>query len=266
MSWTNVIGRVAFTNCDPLFHGLPSKWTILSAPPAWLTGHVLRRDCLTAPIPAADYAKHQDELMLLPNLGIVAMGAVGSVILFGSRDITDMRDIALPSDSSTSKVLLRWLLEHKGLDPKCIETGPDLDSMLSTCDGALLIGDRALNAAEKYPELVCLDLGGEWTKVTKLPMVFGVFACRKDAPIDKLSAIHADLLQNYEEFNTIPSKKSLVIEQSSSSTGIDKIRMQHYFDNEVRNTLDKESHKGLSKFLKEVCQISEEPTWANLDI
>ena len=227
---------------------------------------MLRRDCLTAPIPAADYAKHQDELMLLPNLGIVAMGAVGSVILFGSRDLTDMRDIALPSDSSTSKVLLRWLLEHKGLDPKCIETGPDLDSMLATCDGALLIGDRALNAAENYPELVCLDLGGEWTKVTKLPMVFGVFACRKDAPISQISAIHADLLQNYEEFNTIPTKKSLVIEQSSSSTGIDKIRMQHYFDNEVRNTLDEESHKGLSKFLKEVCQISEEPTWANLEI
>ena len=194
------------------------------------------------------------------------MGAVGSVILFGSRDLTDMRDIALPSDSSTSKVLLRWLLEHKGLDPKCIETGPDLDSMLATCDGALLIGDRALNAAENYPELVCLDLGGEWTKVTKLPMVFGVFACRKDAPISQISAIHADLLQNYEEFNTIPTKKSLVIEQSSSSTGIDKIRMQHYFDNEVRNTLDEESHKGLSKFLKEVCQISEEPTWANLEI
>ena len=108
MSWTNVIGRVAFTNCDPLFHDLDSRWLILSAPPAWLTGHVLRKDCLTAPIPAADYAKHQDELMLLPNLGIVAMGAVGSVILFGSRDLNDMRDIALPSDSSTSKVLLQW--------------------------------------------------------------------------------------------------------------------------------------------------------------
>ncbi len=266
MSWTNVIGRVAFTNCDPLFHDLNFRWSILSAPPAWLTGHVLRKDCLTAPIPAADYAKHQDELMLLPNLGIVAMGAVGSVILFGSRDLIDMRDIALPSDSSTSKVLLQWLLEHKGLDPKCIETGPDLDSMLATCDGALLIGDRALNAAESYPELVRLDLGGEWTKVTQLPMVFGVFACRKDAPIEKISAIHNDLFSNYEEFNTNPEKKSLVIEQSASATGIDKIRMEHYFDNEVRNTLDEESQKGLLKFLKEVCKISEEPTWVSLEI
>jgi predicted solute-binding protein len=48
--------------------------------------------------------------MLLPELGIVGMGAVGSVILFGTRELDKMRDIALPSDSSTSKVLLRWLL------------------------------------------------------------------------------------------------------------------------------------------------------------
>ena len=62
MSWTSVVGRVAFTNCDPLFHGLDERWSVLSAPPAWLTGHVLRKDCLTAPIPTADFAKHSDKL------------------------------------------------------------------------------------------------------------------------------------------------------------------------------------------------------------
>ena len=62
------------------------------------------------------------------------------------------------------------------------------------------------------------------------------------------------------------TKKSLVIEQSASATGIDKLRMEHYFDNEVRNTLDEESHKGLLKFLKEVCKVSEGPTWVSLEI
>ena len=264
MSWTSVVGRVAFANCDPLFFGLDERWSILSAPPAWLTGHVLRRDCLTAPIPTADFAKHQDDLMLLPDLGIVAMGAVGSVILFGTRNIDQMRDIALPSDSSTSKVLLRWLLKHRGLDPKCVETGPDLTSMLERCDGALLIGDRALSSAENYPELVSLDLGGEWTKVTGLPMVFGVFACRRDAPIEEITSIHRDLLNNYKEFNTNPVRKTEVITNSSNATGIDDERMAHYFDNEVRNTLDSTSTEGLILFLKEVCQLTESPTWVDL--
>ena len=265
MSWTSVVGRVAFTNCDPLFYGLDERWSVLSAPPAWLTGHVLRKDCLTAPIPTADFAKHSDQLMLLPDLGIVAMGAVGSVILFGSRDINQMRDIALPSDSSTSKVLLRWLLKHRGLDPKCVETGPDLNSMLDLCDGALLIGDRALAAASEYPELVSLDLGGEWTKVTGLPMVFGVFACRKDAPLGQITEIHNDLTLNYQAFNTDSNWKNEVIVSSSQQTGIDKNRMEYYFDNEVRNTLDANSTEGLLLFLKEVCKLDEEPVWAKLE-
>ena len=52
--------------------------TLLAAPPSWLTGHVLRRDCILAPIPAADYAKHQDELVLLPDIGIGSQGEVGA--------------------------------------------------------------------------------------------------------------------------------------------------------------------------------------------
>ena len=68
--WKTVIGRVAFLNCDPLFHGLDSKWDVLPAPPSWLTGHLLRRDCVLAPIPAADYARNADDLVLVPEIGI----------------------------------------------------------------------------------------------------------------------------------------------------------------------------------------------------
>ena len=68
-SWKSTIGRVAFMNCDPLFLQLSDEWNVLPAPPSWLTGHLLRRDCIIAPIPAADYAKNADELVLLPNLG-----------------------------------------------------------------------------------------------------------------------------------------------------------------------------------------------------
>ena len=50
--WMNTIGRVAFMNCDPLFVGLDDSFHVLPAPPSWLTGHLLRRDCVLAPIPA----------------------------------------------------------------------------------------------------------------------------------------------------------------------------------------------------------------------
>ncbi|MBQ60313.1 MAG: hypothetical protein CMA66_07210, partial [Euryarchaeota archaeon] len=49
VNWKNTIGRVAFMNCDPLFLKLSKNWDILSAPPSWLTGHLLRSDCILAP-------------------------------------------------------------------------------------------------------------------------------------------------------------------------------------------------------------------------
>ena len=121
----------------------------------------MRRDCILAPIPAADYAKNSDKLVLVPDLSISSKGEVGSVLLFGMKEIATMESIALPSDSATSVTLLKFLIKHRKLDPKYIEMGPDLMGMLDKCDGCLLIGDRALEAARDYPELVRMDLGKE---------------------------------------------------------------------------------------------------------
>jgi chorismate dehydratase len=199
--------------------------------------------------------------MLLPDLGIVGLGAVGSVILFGSRNLEMMRDIALPSDSSTSKVLLRWLLNNRGLDPKCIETGPDLDSMLQHCDGALLIGDRALVAAESHPDMIRLDLGREWKRVTGLPMVFGVFACRRDAPKQDLLAAHGDLIRQYHRFENDEIFRTEVISKSAKQVGTEEARIARYFRNEVRNLMDANAKEGLLRFLSEVCGMTEDPVW-----
>ena len=49
--------------------------------------------------------------------------------------------------------------------------GPDLDTMLERCDGALLIGDRALDRAKTNPELVRLDLGQAWLELTGLSLI-----------------------------------------------------------------------------------------------
>ena len=265
MSWRRVLGRVAFVNCDPVFSSLDGRWQVLPAPPAWLTGHLLRRDCLTAPIPTADYALHADEMHLLPNLGIVSKGNVGSVLLFGSRPIESMRDIALPSDSSTSQSLLKWLLEENNLDPKLMEMGPDIETMLSDCDGALLIGDRALSAASRDPGLVQLDLGAEWTNLTGFPMVFGVFAARMDSPIELVREAHDDMVEQYSLFESDSKVRATVIGAAAERLGFTMERMESYFEREVSNVLDSSSISGLLHFLREVCGMEEEPTWLSFD-
>lgn len=261
MSWDRVLGRVSFINCDPVFHAIPDGWQVLSAPPSWLSGHLLRRDCITAPIPAADYASNMDKLSLIRDIGIVGRESVGSVLLFGKRPIETMRDIALPSDSSTSNMLMSWILKQRGLDPKYVKMGPDMDSMLDECDGALIIGDRAIAAAINNPDLVRMDLGREWAEKTGLPMVFGVFAARKDSNGYSISMARDLMLSNYNIFLEQEEVRNIVVSEASKKVSLSVERVGEYFDNEVSNLLSPESIKGLRFFLEEVCEAESNPHW-----
>ena len=261
MSWKNTLGRVSFINCDPIFHSIGKNWQILAAPPSWLTGHLIRRDCISAPIPAADYAKNSNELGLLRDIGIVGRESVGSVILFGNRSIESMRDIALPSDSSTSNLLMKWILGQRGLDPKLIPMGPDIETMLEECDGALIIGDRALSAALNNPDLVRMDFGSEWTKITGLPMVFGVFAARKDSSPSFVNEARESMLSSYNLFLDDGATKASVASFASQKIAIPEDRIVTYFESEVSNILDESSIEGLQIFLDEVCEMKSDPIW-----
>ena len=261
MSWKRTLGRVSFINCDPIFHSIGQNWNILAAPPSWLTGHLLRRDCLTAPIPAADYAINCNELSLLRDIGIVGRESVGSVILFGNRSLESMRDIALPSDSSTSIMLMKWILEQRGLDPKLVPMGPDIETMLGECDGALIIGDRALTAALWSPELVRMDLGREWTNITGLPMVFGVFAARNDSSPSIVDEARESMLRSYEGFLIDNDTRGDVVSIASQKIGLPYDRIGTYFDSEVSNILENSSIEGLKIFLDEVCRMGSQPRW-----
>ncbi len=254
--WMKTIGRVAFMNCDPLFVGLKEDYHVLPAPPSWLTGHLLRRDCVLAPIPAADYAKHHDELALVPEIGICSKGEVGSVLVFGNRPLEEMRDIALPTDSSSSVALLKYLLKQQGIDPRPVEMGPDLDSMLDRCDGALIIGDRALERAKTNPELVRLDLGQAWLDLTGQPMVFGVFAARKDTPIEAVQEAHSALLSRLESFEKDPLTREQVLLHAHLHSDMAMDRLNRYFG-EVFNRLDAEHVDGLQEFLKRCCHMEQ---------
>jgi chorismate dehydratase len=259
--WKNVIGRVAFLNCDPLFHGLDEQWDVLPAPPSWLTGHLLRRDCVLAPIPAADYARNAEELVLVPEIGICSKGEVGSVLVFGDRPVSDMKSIALPTDSMTSVALLRYILAQENLAPTTELMGPDLETMLSQCDGALLIGDRALEGAKEHPHLVQMDLGEAWLQRTNKPMVFGVFAARKDTPVEDVKAAQKALLHRLELFENDPSERQAVIEWSMSRSELEYERLNRYFG-EVFNRLDGEHKQGLEQFLVDACNLHQGSTFA----
>lgn len=259
--WMQTIGRVAFLNCDPLFYDLSVDWNVLPAPPSWLTGHLLRKDCVLAPIPAADYARNSEDLILLPDIGICSKGEVGSVLVFGEVPLHDMKTIALPTDSATSVQLLKFLLSKRNLQPELVVMGPDYTSMLDRCDGALLIGDRALESSKTHPNMVQLDLGEDWLTFTGKPMVFGVFAARKDTPLEQLKKAQGALLANLVHFEQNPLHREDVIKWSMSRSGLEHERLDRYFG-EVFNRIDDENLDGLCQFLVEACGLESGPEFA----
>src|SRR6185437_774498 len=90
---------------------------------------------------------------------------------------------ALGSTSRTSVQLARmWLSEVHGVEPEYFVCPPDLTAMMLEADAAVLIGDTALRATYEAPGrgLDVYDLGAVWREWTGLPMVFAVWAARRD--------------------------------------------------------------------------------------
>tara|TARA_B100001540_G_scaffold313829_1_gene337537 strand:- start:1052 stop:1531 length:480 start_codon:yes stop_codon:yes gene_type:complete len=151
---------------------------------------------------------------------------------------------------------MKFILKQNGLNPKLTVMGPDIDSMLSISDGALIIGDRALDASKKYPQKVVLDLGLEWQRITGKPMVFGVFAARKDTSKVSIKQAHNSLLEQLTEFETNTVRRELIVKLSSKNSGLSIERLDQYFS-EVFNRLDEDHILGLNQFLKDACQLED---------
>lgn len=183
------LGHIQFLNCLPLYYGLVKSGDALldvelvKAAPKRLAGQILAEELDIAPIPAIEYARHADELVLLPDIAISSDGEVQSILLVSKVPAEELtgRTVALTDTSRTSQVLARVLIAKRwGADASFVEMPPDLPAMLRDADAALLIGDEALRAYWDRPEgLYAYDLGRVWTAWTALPMVYAVWAVRR---------------------------------------------------------------------------------------
>ena len=110
-----------------------------------------------------------------------------------------------------------------------------------------------------------MDLGAEWNKMTGLPMVFGVFAARKDTDPRYLNKAHSEMVNQLDRFEQDINWRSLVIEHASSTIGLSATRLDNYYSTEVWNRLDSDAERGLELYLDLVCGVRGGAEWANLD-
>ncbi|MGR6836022.1 menaquinone biosynthetic enzyme MqnA/MqnD family protein [Syntrophomonas erecta] len=183
------VGHIQFINCFPLFYGLIEKKFLLEIDlikgnPTDLN-RMLEANLLDlAPIPSIAYARNYRDYVIMPDISVSADGEVKSIYLFSKVPIDQLngKKIALTNISATSQALLRIIMaRYYHSVPEYFPSAPELGAMLLEADAALLIGDDALRARYKNEDrLYVYDLGQEWKDFTGLPMVFAVWAIRKE--------------------------------------------------------------------------------------
>lgn len=184
------VGHIQFLNCLPIYWGLMRSGALLDVDlrkdtPDKLSADLVAGNLDIGPITLVEYLKHADELLLLPNLAVGANGRVLSVNIVSTRPLgeLDKRPVALGSTSRTGVLLAQMLLtERYGVNPEYFRCPPELSQMLREADAGVIIGDPALRAMYEAPALglQVTDLAEAWREWTGLPMVFAVWAVRKD--------------------------------------------------------------------------------------
>lgn len=184
------VGHIQFLNCLPIYYGLVRTGALLDFEltkdsPDRLSEALVRGDLDIGPISQLEYLRHADELLLLPDIAVGSDGPVLSVNIVSKRPLEELdgRRVALGSTSRTGVLLGRTLLaERYGVAPEYFDCPPDLGAMMLEADAAVLIGDVALRAHFEGPDLglTVTDLGAAWREWTGLPMVFAVWAARRD--------------------------------------------------------------------------------------
>jgi chorismate dehydratase len=181
-------GRIRYTNDLPVYAAFDAgaiayPGSLHADVPARLNAMLLAGELDLSPISAVAWARHCDELVLLPDLCIGARDEVVSVVLVSATPpaLLDGATVHVTPESESGRALLRVLLERRyGVQPAYV-VEPDPLERARRGDPTLLIGDAAIDALEALPPEHVYDLGRLWHEWTGRQTVFAVWAARRDA-------------------------------------------------------------------------------------
>ena len=182
------VGAVSYLNARPLVRGLerwPERFDLRFDLPSRCASLLHSGTIDLGLIPSIEYLR--GDYRVVPGIGVVSDGAVGSVAMFTRVPVADIRSVALDTSSRTSVALIKVLCaRHFRIAPAFVSAGPDLAAMIAGADAALLIGEPALLAAYEPLGLTKVDLGAAWKAMTGMPFVYAFWAGTPDvlAPAD----------------------------------------------------------------------------------
>lgn len=257
------LGHIEYSNCMPVDARLvlepaPEGVSVVTAIPSRLNAALAAGDIDVAPCSSIELARHDGEYRVLPDLVIGSDGPVHSIILETARSIAELdgADIAVPTASATSVVLLRILLERRyRVRARLVwhDQSDEEDPIAAGAAAVLRIGDVALNRALP-PGRQAFDLGMLWTEWTRLPFAFAVWQVR--AAVDgtpELARLHRLLVESRSWFDHHSVR---IAREQASHFGLPAERLHAYWRS-LRYQLDPRMQQGLLHFYALAAELGE---------
>lgn len=211
------LGYIDYLNCYPfyyhMFENKPLEGVeVISRYPSELNRMIVGGELHMSPISAATYSLLDGKALLLPDFCLSSVGYVGSVVLRSNLPIEelDKKRIGLTSASHTSVLLLKMLMKsYYNAEPEYIKTRPN--PSMDGLDAVLIIGNEAM-VKSNTPVSFSYDLGELWLRKTGFPVVFAVFAVRKESLAEYEKEIKAVIESYRVSLNCLEKEEDRVIE------------------------------------------------------
>jgi chorismate dehydratase len=246
------LGQIDFINALPLFLGITSGEIACNAQlvrdvPTGLNRRLREGELDLALVSCVEYLNHQERYSLLPSFGIAACGEVQSVILHVREELSQLKRIAVSSQSAASIQLIKILSRHFWhADPTYFDL-PSLGQHIDY-DGFLLIGDQALQHSE-FAGYRPIDLAKEWYQHTRLPMVFALLVARREIAEEHQSEV-ADLIhQLHHSLAWGRSHSKELFLAAKRRVNLSEAQLARYFSL-LRFDLQEEDFQGLQQYIK----------------
>jgi cyclic dehypoxanthinyl futalosine synthase len=241
-------------NTLPVLYGLrhgigEGRFELLEAEPSACSKMLRAGEADLGLVPVATLAT-DGPWQVVPGVAIGADGQVGSVYLVGSEPMESWRTVLLDEASRSSAMLARLLLQARTPGGAHLPTefapGAEVEARVGGSVGGLLIGDRALGAADRYEH--AYDLGTAWWDLAGLPFIFAVWAGRPGA-IDEEGVA---LLQESLRFGL--DDRDRIARAWAAEHDQEPETMVRYLERCIRYDLGATEQRGLRDFLRRCAQ------------
>jgi len=194
-------------------------------------------------VPVIEYQRLSG-IRLVPEVCVGSKGSVRSVVLVTRKDdLKDVHSVALDESSRTSATLLKIIFrEFLNSEPDWITSRPNVETMLSETDAALIIGDPAMTFSRD--DLRIFDMASLWRQFTGLGFVFAMWAVR-ESEAGKLAHIdfNAARDEGLREMDTI-------ISHHETRIPLPHQELKAYLTENIRFQIDEDLEQGLKAYFE----------------